>query len=80
MQKINVFPSSSAETMGAAIAGELHKSGEVELLCQGEGSVSRVFSSVNVAKECMMGKYSVELVRAVVRGNEGAFLIKAVKT
>ena len=80
IKEIKVFPFSSIEAIGDKIVGELYQSGKVELLCQGEGSISCVFSSVNAARECMVGEYSVELVRAVVRGNDGAFLIKAVKT
>ena len=80
IRKIKIFPFSSIDAIGDKIVGELHENGEVELFCHGEGSLSCVFSSVNAAKECMMGEYSVELVRAVVRGTEGAFLIKAVKT
>ena len=80
MQVINVSPSSCSETMGAAIAGELYKNGKVELMCHGDGSVARVFSSINVAKECLCDQYTVELVRAIVKGCDGAFLIKAVRT
>ena len=76
IKTITVNPASSACTMGAAIAGELYKNGEVELITAEEGAICQVFSSFGVAKDCMADICPIEIVSATIRGTNGSFIIK----
>ena len=79
MKVINVYPTSSVDTMAAVVAKELKEQGSVELVSQGGDAVGRVFSTVGIVKDCM-DNYGVDIVSARVSENKGSFVVKATKT